>query len=180
MLRMREFLDMKTPWRIIQSASVVVLVGAAFVATDGFGTRALVVNTTNSLPRGLYVRTFDDVQRGSIVRIPLPERMNDYLAHWPEWHAWLTKGGLLKPVVGASGDVVCRRKNEFLVNGRVLGTALTIGPDDRPLPAWVGCKTLGSDQIAVFSDRIPDSMDSREFGPVPVETAKTYRLVWGF
>ena len=172
---------MKGGWRVAQGASVGVLLAAAFVVTDGFGTRALVVNRTESLPRGLYVRTFDEVHRGDIVRIPIPTAMLDYLAHWPAWKAWLEKGGLLKPVVGMGGDVVCRGAGgDFSLNGALLGVAMAKGPEDRPLPSWAGCIRLSGEQIAVFSNRIPDSMDSREFGPVPAATAVPYRLIWEF
>jgi len=53
------------------------------------------------------------------------------------------------------------------------------GPSGHPLPAWHGCQVLAEDEIAVFSNRIPDSIDSRLFGAVPIaEVTGTYRPLW--
>jgi type IV secretory pathway protease TraF len=34
------------------------------------------------------------------------------------------------------------------------------------LPRWTGCRRLGTSELFVFSDRVPNSFDSRYFGPI--------------
>ena len=36
----------------------------------------------------------------------------------------------------------------------------------RPLPIWRACRMLGRDEFFVFSNRIPNSFDSRCYGPI--------------
>lgn len=138
------------------------------------------VNGTRSLPRGIYVRTFETPRVGSIVWFPLPAAIRSYVAAFPGAAAWFDQpaNGLLKPVVGLAGDVICRGGDGvFSVNGRVLGR-VAAAAEGRALPAWQGCRRLGPDELAVFSDRIPDSLDSRLYGPVAAADAHVYRPLW--
>jgi type IV secretory pathway protease TraF len=137
------------------------------------------VNGTRSLPRGLYVRTFEPIRRGAIVWFPLPAAMRSYVAAFPGAAAWFDRpaNGLLKHVVGLAGDVICRGGDGvFSLNGRALGRVPAAS--GRPLPAWQGCRRLGPAELAVFSDRIPDSLDSRLYGPVAAADAHVYRPLW--
>lgn len=136
-----------------------------------------VFNITDSMPRGLYVRSpFEKIHIGSIVTIPMPETMREYVRAYPTWSAFFDNHRLIKTVVAINGDTICRddMKN-FSVNGNVLGKAYDRGPDGRFLPSWIGCKRLLQDEIAVFSDGLPDSLDSRYWGATPAKTARVYR-----
>jgi type IV secretory pathway protease TraF len=158
--------------------------GVAFAVITAAGLAGLQpfkVNGTASLPRGLYVRSFETPRVGTIVWFPLPAAMRDYVAAFPGAAAWFaTPGnGLLKPVVGTAGDVICRGTDDaFSLNGEVLGTAPAAGPEGRPLPAWHGCQRLSEGELAVFSARLPDSLDSRLYGPVAAADAHVYRPLW--
>ncbi len=139
----------------------------------------LKINGTRSLPRGIYVRTFEPIRRGAIVWFPLPAALRSYVAAFPGAAAWFDQpsNGLLKPVVGLKGDVICRGEDGvFSLNGEALGRV----PADpgRALPAWQGCRRLGPDELAVFSGRIPDSLDSRLYGSVSAADAHVYRPLW--
>jgi type IV secretory pathway protease TraF len=139
------------------------------------------INGTRSLPRGIYIRTFEPIRRGAIVWFPLPAAMRSYVAAFPGAAAWFDRpsNGLLKPVVGLKGDVICRGDDGvFSLNGEALDRVPAAGPDGRPLPAWQGCKQLGQGELAVFSGRIPDSLDSRLYGPVAAADAHVYRALW--
>ena len=139
------------------------------------------VNGTRSLPRGIYVRTFEPIRRGAIVWFPLPAAMRSYVAAFPGAAAWFDKpaNGLLKPVVGLVGDVICRGEDGmFRLNGEALGQVPAAIDDGRTLPGWQGCRRLGADELAVFSGRIPDSLDSRLYGPVAVADAHVYLPLW--
>jgi type IV secretory pathway protease TraF len=139
------------------------------------------VNGTRSLPRGIYVRTFEPIRRGAIVWFPLPAAMRSYVAAFPGAAAWFETpaNGLLKPVVGLAGDVICRGDDGvFSLNDQTLGRAPAARPDGGALPAWQGCRRLGPNELAVFSDRIPDSLDSRLYGPIAAAGAHVYRPLW--
>lgn len=141
------------------------------------------LNESHSLPRGLYVRTGDPIMYGSLVWFRLPGVMNEYFSTvemrgehrtMAEWYA-APGNGELKPVVGMEGDTICRQGVQFSINGKHLGDALLVGPSLWWLPRWEGCRTLASDELAVFSDRIPDSVDSRYYGAIKRDGAMPYR-----
>lgn len=140
------------------------------------------INPTNSLPKGIYVRSIVPIRKGSIVWFRLPETMRPYVGQYPEWLAFFDKpgNGLMKPVVAVEGDEICREAatDVFTVAGEFKGVALADGPDGHELPRWRGCRQLGPNEIAVFSDRIPDSLDSRYFGPLRIDEVRTYRPLW--
>lgn len=168
-------------WIPIQIISAATLLATVVIISDKLGitdVQPLLINISDSIPRGIYVRTFvETIRRGSIVAFPMPTAMQNYIAPYPEWFAFFVSHRLIKPVVAIAGDAICRDgdTNIVTVNGMELGIAQTKGKDGRSLPSWSGCKVLGADEIAVASDRIPDSLDSKIFGPVPASTARIYR-----
>ena len=145
------------------------------------GLEPLKLNTTASLPKGLYVRTFETPRPGTLVWFPLPAGMEAYIAGIPRAAQWFAQpgNGLLKPVVGAAGDTICRSPDGmFGLNGQALATVPGAGPDGRPLPAWQGCRRLQEGELAVFAPLLLDSLDSRLYGPVAAVTARVYRPLW--
>jgi type IV secretory pathway protease TraF len=53
--------------------------------------------------------------------------------------------------------------------------------DGHRLPIWRGSRVLGADEFFVFSDRIPNSFDSRCYGPIErgqVESVRQPLLTW--
>jgi type IV secretory pathway protease TraF len=160
------------------------LTGGAFATLTLGGLAGLApfkVNGTRSLPRGLYVRSFEEIRPGAIVWFPLPDALRAYVAGVPGAAAWFehSSNGLMKPVIGTEGDVICRDADGvFSRNGEALGRAAATGPDGRPAPTWQGCRRLAEGELAVFSDRLPDSLDSRLYGPVKAAGARVYRPLW--
>ena len=55
-----------------------------------------------------------------------------------------------------------------MVNGQWRGPTLSHDRAGRPLPVWTGCRPLGDGQYFMFSDHVPNSFDSRYFGPIDV------------
>lgn len=149
-------------------------VTAAVSKTVGFDMK---FNPSPSLPRGWYLRSSEPIERGSLVWFRLPAVMDEYVASLPGMTAWYgePENGLLKPVAAIAGDTICRDGLAFSINGRVVGTALQSGPSGWPLPVWSGCRLLAVSEIAVFSDRIPDSNDSRYYGAIAASAAVAYR-----
>jgi type IV secretory pathway protease TraF len=137
-------------------------------------------NISPSLPLGWYMRVNEPVTTGSLVTFPLPRSMSAYAASEPAMQAFFRDHSLIKPVVAMSGDTICRdRRGVFSVNGKALATAARTGPTGRPLPVWRGCVELSKDEIAVFSNRVPDSIDSRLFGAVPLSDVEgVYTALW--
>lgn len=168
-------------WMPVQFIAAIISWIMIFAITDIIGItniQLLTINITDSMPRGIYIRSFESIHRGSTVTIPMPEIMREYVRAYPAWDAFFDSHRLLKNVVAIHGDSICRKDLEFSVNGSVIAEAEELGPDSRLLPTWQGCKRLMQDEIAVYSSGLPDSLDSRYWGPTPSSTARVYRSVW--
>jgi conjugative transfer signal peptidase TraF len=128
------------------------------------------INTTNSLPKGIYLITSDEnaplvefcpsgVFSGlSSVRGYRPPGL------CPDGHA-----PLLKRVIAHSGDIVVLSEEGFRVNGRLLLNTAPQHVDSagRPLTAWPsGVYPVTPAMIWVASTYHPNSFDSRYFGPI--------------
>ena len=72
----------------------------------------------------------------------------------------------MKSVAAVSGDQVCTDDGRLVINGQVRGPILKQDRRGAALPRWTGCRRLRDGEVFVFSDRIPNSFDSRYFGPV--------------
>lgn len=133
----------------------------------------LLVNETASLPRGVYRRTDEPIDRGAIVALRPPLEARGYLAELGA----PPRARLLKRVVATRGELVCR-SGRLVTWPRGVVTALTRDRLGRPLLEWSGCRRLASDQILVLGDSAP-SFDSRYFGPVRTAAVEgVYREVW--
>ena len=69
-------------------------------------------------------------------------------------------------VAAAQGDLVCARGGVLAINGLPIAPIYARDPRGRALPQWNGCRRLRPAEYFVYSDRIPNSFDSRYFGPV--------------
>lgn len=124
---------------------------------------AVLWNQTDSEPQGLYVRIPVAPQVGRIIAFHAPAAAFPYA---DGRMAYLHEVPILKQVAAGPGDVVCTRGNVLSINGRRRAPVLAQDPRGRPLPHWDGCRALGPGEFFVFSDRIPNSFDSRYYGPV--------------
>ena len=133
-------------------------------------------NHTPSLPEGLYVRAIvAEPAVGQIVAFPVPDAALDYARR---------RGGrgdatlFLKPLAAGPGDHVCVT-DHLAINGRVVAPVLASGPDGVPLPRWDGCRVLATGEWFAYAPRIPNSMDSRYYGPVrDADIIGVFRPVW--
>ena len=86
---------------------------------------------------------------------------------------------ILKRLAAMPGDTVCNHTGEFRVNGHFLGVAQTKDRAGVALPQWRGCRALRAGEYFVFSNRIPNSYDSRYYGPVPASNiVGVYEPLW--
>lgn len=134
----------------------------------------VVYNASASAPLGFYgVAWVTRIARGDLVLAVSPESARllaaerDYLPPTVP---------LVKRVAALAGDFVCADSGVVVIDNRVVADQLAIDREGRPLPAWNGCRALAADEVFLLMAGVPDSFDSRYFGPVP-RTAVIGRLV---
>lgn len=145
------------------TAILAVSVAAATLATLTVPvSRFAVWNTSASVPTGLYwIRAKQHRFVGERVAIEPPPELRQLLAE----RGYLPVGvPLLKRVAAVSGQRVCRFAHGVTIDGELVGIARGFDRRGRPLPAWSGCRRIGSDELFVMNPAAPDSFDGRYFG----------------
>ncbi|MBN8888445.1 MAG: S26 family signal peptidase [Rudaea sp.] len=150
-------------------AMAVGLVAAAFAADEAIDAsgHALVVNTSPSMPSGIYwiARGGASMQRGDVVQFAPPDGVRELIYG----RGWLPEGmPLLKTVGGLAGDVYCVRDGRFVVADADLGPVFTHDSQDLPVPQILGCRCVGEDEFLPVASTLDRSFDGRYFGAVPV------------
>lgn len=148
----------------VLTSLVAILVALAVLSKWG-ERRVVVINTSPSVAPGLYLRSSEEPAVGKLVDFCIPIAARDYVRErtgnsGENWY-------VLKPIVAGPGDRVDTMDDWLVVNNRQL--ARMPPPSDnsgRPLPLWRASCVLAADEFFVFSDRVPNSFDSRCYGPV--------------
>ena len=147
-------------WR---GAGVVALAAVVSVATVMASAPHVLVNTTPSEPPGLYVKSPTAPAPGRLVAFIAPPAAFPYadrrLSH-------LHRVPLLKAVAAGPGHLVCTLNGHLEIDGRARAPIAKVDRLGVTLPHWSACRRLTGDELFVFSDRVPNSFDSRYFGPV--------------
>jgi conjugative transfer signal peptidase TraF len=155
-------------WRVAVILSV-------FVIIPELGAhRFLVINTSPSVAPGLYLRSSEEPAVGKLVDFCIPPAARSYVLgrtgnSGDDWY-------ILKPIVAGPGDRINTTGDWLVINDQRI--APMPPPKDsrgRPLPVWRDCRALGPDEFFVFSDRIPNSFDSRCYGPICREQIEAVR-----
>lgn len=161
-------------WKV----SLIVLAATAMASTGG--DRQIVINTSPSVRPGLYVRSSASPRVGAIVDFRIPPMAREYVRArtgnaGEDWY-------ILKPVAAGPGDRVDTTGDWLVINGRRIAP---MPPPDNGnrlrLPIWRSRRALGSDEFFVFSDRIPNSFDSRCYGRIrrdQIEAVRRPLLTW--
>jgi conjugative transfer signal peptidase TraF len=122
----------------------------------------LVINLTNSVPLGLYVRSAALPRTGDFVLVRLPLHLRQFAAR----RGYLPSNRLLLKIVSAGpGDVACQLGSRVWVGGHRGVWALRTDALGRGLPTWRGCRRLRAEELFVLGHH-SGSFDSRYFGPV--------------
>ena len=125
----------------------------------------LLWNASASAPIGLYaIHPNDNPHVGDLVAVQPPEA----LARWMATRHYVPLGiPLLKHVAGQAGQQVCRDGVDILIDGKVVATAKLRDSQGRAMPQWRGCRQLYPGELFLVNPSVPDSLDSRYFGPLP-------------
>ena len=123
-------------------------------------------NRSASEPTGLYIRSADEPAVGRIIAFHAPASAFPYA---DGRMGYLHQVPILKQVAAGEGDVVCTRAGALSINGRWRAPVFVHDPRGATLPQWRGCRALLKGEFFVFSSRIPNSFDSRYYGPVNVD-----------
>lgn len=139
--------------------------GLIGLATFGRPAPLIVYNASASAPIGFYrVLSARPIRRGDLVLARTPDSVRRLAAERDYLPATVP---LVKRVVALDGDTVCAVSHAVTIDGRHVADQLVADRLGRPLSAWTGCRTLGPDDIFLLMQGVPDSFDSRYFGPVP-------------
>ena len=131
-------------WMKVGLLTVAILGVAALALPVAAGSAQLVWNATASAPVGLYRIDRERWHVGDRVAV-LPV---DTLAADLDRRGVLPRGKLLiKRVVAAVGDSVCRHDGTVLVNDEVIAQAKSKDSRGEPLPSWQGCSSLNEGQV---------------------------------
>ena len=145
------------------AGAALALLSASHVLRPG---PVLVWNASPSVPTGLYRIVRASPVVAGLVLVRLPPRY----AALAQRRGYLPRSAyLLKPIVAAGGDTVCRRGAHIFVRGKLVARARTRDAAARPLTSWQGCRVLQPSEIFLIADD-PGSFDSRYFGAVSVDS----------
>jgi conjugative transfer signal peptidase TraF len=155
---------------------LVYAIAAATLATSASAVVAsrLTRNYTPSLPLGVYwLRPGLPIARGETVDLAIPRPARDLIAG-----RYLPSGfHLLKWVVALEGDHVCLSDGRYRVNGQVVSRIASQDSLGRPLPVFRFCGPVPPG-MAFVATGAPSSLDSRYFGPVPLDALTVARPLW--
>ncbi len=156
---------------LVRRWPVIVLLACSGIvgATWHWGLR---LNTSRSVPRGLYRTREVAPTRGALVAVCLPPE----IARFGRQRGYLGPGdcpggsqAVIKQVIALPGDVVEVTPAEVRVNDRRLPRSATASVDSagRPLPhvPW-GRQRVPREQVWLLGTGDPRSWDSRYFGPL--------------
>lgn len=155
---------------------LLVCVGIMLITFQSWGSLGLRLNTSPSLPVGLYRTTSDPAAK--LVEFCPPEPFARLAIKRGYRSAGNCSDGaapLLKPVIAKSGDIVEISARGIVVNGRLIPNTAPIAADSkgRPLSAWQeGRYVVQPDSVWVASSFHERSFDSRYFGPVSVHAIR--------
>ena len=73
---------------------------------------------------------------------------------------------VLKALAAGSGSLVCTQNGRLLIDGQVKAPVAAKDARGVVLPRWNGCRRLGLGEWFAYSNRVPNSFDSRYYGPI--------------
>ena len=161
-----------------RAGTVALYLAGLLVAVIALAKLGLTVNTTSSMPIGLYrVHPAAAIERGATVQVCAPDevaRLGAARGYLPPGNCASGRAPLLKIAVGIPGDIVVVRNDAITVNGQRLTPSARASHDTRGRPLDripVGTYVLGADQLWLWTP-YARSWDSRYFGPVSLHAVR--------
>ncbi len=154
-----------------RAALLVIFLGTALAIL--FCSGKLILNTTASVPIGLWWRVDGPLAPGDVVRVPIEAfKATDWVpeVYWRR-NAWGQPKAFLKRVAGLPGDIIEAGEYGLLcINGQLIPNSAPLSADraGRPLTAYPLPTRLASDEIWLLSDS-PRGFDSRYLGAALLE-----------
>lgn len=154
-----------------RAALSIILLGAALAAL--FCSGKLILNTTASVPMGLWWRVGGSLNIGDVVRAPVEAfKATDWApeVYWRK-NAWGHNKAFLKRVAGLPGYLIEAGEYGLLcINGQLIPNSAPLSADraGRPLKAYSLPVRLESDELWLLSDS-PRGFDSRYLGAAKLE-----------
>ncbi len=160
--------------------SLFVAAAAVLTALSIGQAAGLRVNTTPSIPEGIYLTTSGAAKRGDVVMVCPPDtdffrgaRKNGYLAKGRCSGDFVP---LMKPVAAVAGDTVEVGAEGLRVNGALLANSRAFKSDAKgnllPHPSF-GVRKVGEGEVWLVSSYDRRSIDSRYFGPLDAARIQT-------
>lgn len=161
--------------RVIHRSAVGAAVAGVAVLVLGAGAYAagLRINTTRSIPVGLYLTSSAAIEKGAYVMFCPPKsavfddaKARGYIG------AGFCEGGygyMMKKILAAKSDTVTVSDDGVRVNGELLALSKPVKADSagRPLPRFSADHyALGQSELLLMSDVSSRSFDGRYFGPI--------------
>ncbi len=152
--------------------SLLLALGFVTAAVIGSALAGGRVNSTKSMPLGLYWTVNAPPRKGALVMFCPPKSpVFDEAKARGYIDSGFCQGGyrqMIKEIVAAKGDHVIVSDKGVFVNGKLLGNSKprTEDPGDRPMPYYRADCTLQDNQVLLMSDCNPLSFDGRYFGPI--------------
>lgn len=138
------------------------------------------INTTKSLPLGLYWASHEPIEKGAYVLFCPPQRdVFDEAKERGYIGSGFCPGGyglMMKRVAGVQDDIISVNDQGVVVNGKGLPYSMPLKTDQgkRPLPSYrVERHRLEKTELLLMSDVSATSFDSRYFGPISCSQIKT-------
>ena len=128
----------------------------------------LLWNASASVPIGFYViHPAGRLTVGELLAVRPPAPLAQFMAA----RRYLALGvPLIKHVAALPGQIVCRSGRKITVDCIAEAEALDRDARGRKLPVWQACRKIQSGEVFLMNAGVPDSFDSRYFGPVPDST----------
>ena len=152
--------------------ALLLALGFATASVIGSALAGARVNSTKSLPLGLYWTVNAPPRKGALVMFCPPKSpVFDEAKTRGYIDAGFCSGGyrqMIKKIVAVKGDQVAISDKGVFVNGQLLENSKprTEDPGARPMPRYETDCTLKDNQVLLMSDYNPLSFDGRYFGPI--------------
>ena len=148
-------------------------VTAAVVLLVNFAPKFVYLNTTRSLPLGLYLAIPGrNLRVGDIVVYEPPENVQQLVRERSYGGAGAGRLTFLKHVGALPGDVYEVEDGAVRVNGETKGSIKEVDNEGNPMPVMTGLHVVREGEFLPLGE-VPNSLDGRYTGTVPVDNIIT-------